>query len=68
MTPVTSLSVPTMKIKNELITDHQQPIQIFMVLPNLGVSLKTEPVRQRTVLLLGLAKLDLGNERLLRRL
>jgi hypothetical protein len=37
-------------------------------LPDLGVSLKTEPVRQRTVLLLGLAKLDLGDETLLRRL
>jgi hypothetical protein len=41
---------------------------LYSLLPDLGVGLETEPVRQRTVLLLGLAKLDLGDERLLRRL
>jgi peptidase E len=66
VTPVTSLSVPTKKkFSLQFLKEKRKR---FCFLPDLGVSLETEPVRQRTVLLLGLAELDLGDERLLRRL
>ena len=60
MTPVTSLGIPT-NIKRMRMKGVNCE-QIISNLPNLGVSLKTEPVRQRTVLLLGLAELNLGDE------
>jgi hypothetical protein len=61
--PVSALGIPaTKKKEREKKMSHCAVERWPICLPDLGVRLETEPVGQRTVLLLSLAKLDLGDE------
>lgn len=69
MTPVAALGVPAKRIDMSEWDRALEGVSMHSIsLPDLGISLHTEPVRKRAVLLLLLGELNLGAERLVGRL